>query len=506
MKRTILLVFCAIVCCVSLNAQTDLESNLKKHVSTLASPDMMGRGIGTIYEDKALDYIKSELEAIGLTTTLIEEDSDVFYKDEIDAEIEEVVVEEVVADDDSQPRKVKILYTVIKSTSTEKQEGEMLLMSEHTGDGSETIQGHVLIKHGACLATSNAAMIELAKKLKSRASELKRDVVIVFTSDYTSVQKYMNENRGMNIITSFGINRLNYYGEKEADEEDEYNDLLYSMKDGVNDFSAILAPVFLSDNTITTELLKSYNAYSYVRSGGPRIEAYADSASLLDYSKTALAVNNIEKVVLAINTANLKKEKKSKNQEDDDIDPMFSFGGKQYKHKSYFGLNFMYGDNTHDYKEGYMTGKESYALSAGIFYKWQFSKDYALKLDANYERAYAKRDDGKFRSDVISIPLTFMVSTSGISWMGFEVGIGAYYDYMLAGQLKHTVSGEFQYEDVDFNKFNRHEIGLNCEVSWRIGHFIVGYQYKHAYTDKMIDYPKGTIRENTSYLKLGWRF
>ena len=63
-------VFFTLAFCLGLitfaNAQSTLQENLSKHVHYLASDDMKGRAVGSKELDRAADYIKKELKAIGL--------------------------------------------------------------------------------------------------------------------------------------------------------------------------------------------------------------------------------------------------------------------------------------------------------------------------------------------------------------------------------------------------------------------------------------------------------
>jgi|GEM_PF-2128265 hypothetical protein len=66
MKRNIILLTLIVLCSLTLKAQETLKERLTRHVYTLADDSMRGRERGTIYAQKALNYIKQELQTAGL--------------------------------------------------------------------------------------------------------------------------------------------------------------------------------------------------------------------------------------------------------------------------------------------------------------------------------------------------------------------------------------------------------------------------------------------------------
>ena len=504
MRKLFILTMFAFLFITVANAQTDLENTLKKHVYTLADPSMKGRTAGSIYSEKARQYIQKELESCGLTVTNYEVVSDSLFANNDDEDLVEEVVEEVVAEDTkAEPKIYKNIYTVVPAGAKDKTDEYITIVADFTGYGTDTIQGYELIKYSADkYASSVAVAIELAKKFNARKHELKRSIIFLFTEDCTNDNvEYLERNTFKENKVAFILGQLGYQSKDSTGAYlEDIENIEYAYNNRFKNFSSLIQPIVLPDVSINTSVEDRYYYNNIIRiSSQSYYDNYSDTAGNLDYPMMAKLTDQIEKVVYAVDTVkNIEIEKKT----DDDIDYYDSYSAftKRYKKKSYFGLNFMWGSNQHDYQEGYMTGKDSYALSAGVFYKWQFASALALKIDANYERAYAKRADGKFRSDVISVPLTLMLSTPGTSLFGMDFGVGVYYDYMFAGQIQH--------KDIDFDIFNRHEIGINWELSLRFSHFIISWQYKHSYTDKMHkDYfPDGKILENTHFLKLGWRF
>lgn len=496
MKRGFNFLLLALAVIGSVNAQSviGVEGILKQHVYTLASKEMRGRAKNTQYADMALDYIQSNLASAGLKSEIYEytiTESDVIaaeVTDETEDVNDEIILEEM---------KHKILYSVINATN--KANDYIIIHAQYTGNGVDTIQGHEIFNYGANHdAAAVAILMETAKNINAAKSLLKHNYIVVFYDSWDS--SFLADSvftAKFNTIAHFQVTRLGLHTKDDNGDYTEDANIIYTINSReFKNFSSIVQPILLPDTGVNSLIEETYVKNSACMiSNDNYISAYNDVADSLDYTMMTKITNQLSAVFIAIGVE--KKLEIEKQTFEDEIASNYNFD-KQTKRKSFFGLNLMYGDNWHYYKDGYMTGKNSYALACGLFYKWQYSKYSALKLEANYERAYAKRHDGKFRSDVVSIPLTYLVTTNYYGNTGFEIGIGAYYDYMFAGQLQH--------QDIDFDKFNCHEIGYTYEVNLRFKHFIIGYQYKHSFTDKMIDYDKSKIIENTSSIKLSWQF
>ena len=267
----------------------------------------------------------------------------------------------------------------------------------------------------------------------------------------------------------------------------------------------------MNDLDIHTNISEDYSGenskipFNYV-SNDNYVTKHEDVADTLDYVMMDKLTAQLQKVIVAFSNAKLDIDsyKERLATEEEAMDIVFDRFGRKYKHRSYFGINLMpLGTNQHDYQEGNMTGKPSYAFSAGMFYRWQFSKSWALKLDANYEHVNAKRHDGKYNANVVSVPLSIMLTTGGRSALEFDFYLGAYYDYILSGKLAG--------KKLDFDDFKRSEWGFQCGFDFRFGRFIIGGYYKTPWNSVNTEEYRqtngiGRINEGTTYFKLGWRF
>ena len=492
MKFKNLLILLALFTLLQANAQK--EDILKKHVSFLASKEMKGRQAHTEMAEKALQYIEEDLQKSGLQCKD-------FYlsKDSLFSNF-------YVVDDNEDT--CHALYTVIESNATDKKDAYVVITAKYTGYGVDTLQGHELIGYSANdNASGTAVAMELAKMFFAERSNLKRGVIVLFTDDentrpyakYLS-SEYKNIEAGFDLY-EFGLQRKDTLGNYDED----YNNIRYNLTQRIKKISQIVTPLTINDLSIHS-LISYYSGeesaipFSYI-SGPISADVYYDCADSIDYEMMNLLNNQIFTVIKGVANSEFEiEELEDKPAFEDELSGLYNGFTNKYKHKSYFGINIMpLGDNSHYYEEGNMTGKKDNAFSAGIFYRWQFSSAWALRMDANYEYVKAKRHDGIFSSSVLSLPLSLALTTGGRPSIGLDIYAGGYYDYILNGKLGG--------KKLNFDDFKRYEWGFQWGLDIRLYRFILGYYCKIPWNNKMTDkYDAGRILENTSYFKLAFRF
>ena len=495
LKITFLMLACMILSLS--NAQT--EKQLKKHVSYLASKELKGRKSQSTEAEKALKYIKSDLENAGLKCKEFSLPADSLNVNDFGEEFSGTY---------------HALYTVIESSKANKSDEYIVITAEYTGYGVDTIQGYEIINYAAHhTAASTAMVMELAKNLNKERANLDRGVIIIFPDDgYTRPYANYLLNDYKNIVMGFDIYNLGFQSKDSEGNyvEDEYN-INYALSPRLKKATQIITPLVMNDLDIHTNISEDYSGenskipFNYV-SNDNYVTKHEDVADTLDYVMMDKLTAQLQKVIVAFSNAKLDIDsyKERLATEEEAMDIVFDRFGRKYKHRSYFGINLMpLGTNQHDYQEGNMTGKPSYAFSAGMFYRWQFSKSWALKLDANYEHVNAKRHDGKYNANVVSIPLSIMLTTGGRSALEFDFYLGAYYDYILSGKLAG--------KKLDFDDFKRSEWGFQCGFDFRFDRFIIGGYYKTPWNSVNTEEYRqtngiGRINEGTTYFKLGWRF
>ncbi len=486
MKKVLTLLTFVFVVTTLLNAQTTLENNIVKHVKILSSDEMQGRAEGSAQIQDAANYIKQQLNEVGLKVYdfPIKGDSLKPYSDSLSLGV---------------TGKIEInntytaFYTIINAPNNNTK--YTLLSTYFSGYGVDTIKQCLLIKNSANVgASGTATLIELAKYFKTNQDKLKKNIIIFFTEygdmgiqDYY-LSKYFNEG---NIDMAINIRDVGYLGTDE--DEGQY---YYNVSSDIKDASKILQPILLRDVDLPTSA--DYNnvfVFPMIDVGSEiYLPIYEDIADSLNYSMMASLTTQLEKVILAFNNADVEIDTTTINKTESN-----SYSSLFGKNTSYFGINLMIGSNTHYYTEGRMTGKSAMSYSAGLFYKWQFSNMWAMKLDANYERAYANRNDGRYKSNVLSVPLSIMYAV-GYDDFEFLCGVGPYYDYTLSAKLAG--------ESVSWDDFNRSEWGWQWSLSIRFMNCILGYYQKIGISNMMTnDFPlDGKIENRNRYFFIGITF
>ncbi|MDO5760392.1 MAG: outer membrane beta-barrel protein, partial [Bacteroidota bacterium] len=490
MKRILFLLLFVLLLSTFSNAQTT-EEQLRNYVSFFASKELRGREPQSTEAERTLQYIKTELGK------------------------ENLVCKDFFLDADSLKRegyedykgKYHALYTVIESNSSNKIDEYLVITTTYSGFGVDTIQGYEIIKYSATSSASSTAItMELAKNLNKEAKNLKRGIIVIFAEGEYNIPFANYLNKDYNIVAGFDIDRLGYQAKDSLGNynEEAYN-IEYNLSSRIRNASKLVNMLVLNDLDINARIY-SYShkntkiPFSFI-SNNNYIDIYQDVADSVDYFMMNKLSTQIQRVITNIDNADLEidKYKASVNKQES----IWSSFANKYEHKSYFGVNIMpFGTNRHEYQEGNMTGKSARAFSVGVFYRWQFSSTWALKLDANYERLKAKRHEGKYSANVLSVPLSLVLTTGGNAMWGLDVYAGAYYDYIIRGKLNG--------EKISFDDFKREEWGFQWGLDVRVYRFIIGLYAKTPWNSTNTKTYRennnlGRINEYTQYtFKLGW--
>lgn len=478
------------------NAQNTLKENLSKHVHRLASDEMKGRALGTKEMDNAANYIKEQLKNIGLTVVefnVLKDSLDNFVTDNESYSIDSKEVDIAVEKESRENIIYKNFYTIIPTLDSTNIDKYTMLSAKYIGGGIDTIKQYAIINNSAnSSASACAALIELAKYFKENQSKLKKNLIIFFNGGIANsiACEYFSKrfDKGSIELDIF-MDALGYLAGNPT--EWQYS---YIVSSKIQNASKILQPILLKDvNFPTTADYENWTDFPTMKIEGDYLYSYLDVPDSLNYDMMEKIVNQSKEVILAFNTTILQIDY-SKHKRKDYGDLFF-----ETSDKSYFGINLMIGSNKHYYSEGRMTGKAAMSYSAGMFFKWQFNKFWALKIDANYERAYANRHDGRFASDVLSVPITFM-SAIGSKNIEFLQGLGVYYDYNLSAKLDD--------KSVSWDDFNRGEWGIQFSLGFSFGSFMIGYYQKLGLSDFMTSRftHSGKLYNRNQYFTIGWHF
>ncbi len=477
-------------------SQDSLQQKLYSHVEYLASDEMQGRAINSPQAEKTYEYITNHLSELGIKFQQFNVELDSL----LDASNE---IMSIVNDGEPEEQRTLTYHNIIANidiNNSEYPNEYMILMAHYTGRGVDTIKECSIIKNSALdNASGVATLLELAKYLSKNKHLLKRNIIFLF-SEYDNVDEialyWAKQNKDKKLQVCFSLRNLSIKNLEEYDESFDY--VVPNLLDGA---SKIIQPILLKDvNLPTTAHYDTYHFLPVIEVNGGYLPYYEDISSVLNYESMANITNQLKEVIIAFNNSDIKAfsfdEIRQYNKEDSyDFTSIW-----REKNKSYFGINLLIGSNKHYYTEGRMTGKSAMSYSAGIFYKYPILRSCALKLDVNYERAYANRHDGRYKSDVLSVPLSFLFRLVSIESFEVYYGVGVYYDYTLSAKLNN--------QKVDWKLFNRNEFGWQFSLAWRFSNVILGYYQKIGISGMMNDAYgySGPIKNRNQYFLLSFVF
>ena len=322
LKITFLMLACMILSLS--NAQT--EKQLKKHVSYLASKELKGRKSQSTEAEKALKYIKSDLENAGLKCKEFSLPADslnaTYFGEEFSGTYH-------------------ALYTVIESSKANKSDEYIVITAEYTGYGVDTIQGYEIINYAAHhTAASTAMVMELAKNLNKERANLDRGVIIIFPDDgYTRPYANYLLNDYKNIVMGFDIYNLGFQSKDSEGNyvEDEYN-INYALSPRLKKATQIITPLVMNDLDIHTNISEDYSGenskipFNYV-SNDNYVTKHEDVADTLDYVMMDKLTAQLQKVIVAFSNAKLDIDsyKERLATEEEAMDIVFDRFGRKYK-------------------------------------------------------------------------------------------------------------------------------------------------------------------------------
>lgn len=483
LKRFLFTFIIALVILPSTNAfsQNSIE-RIKKDVYVLASDSLMGRGAGTIFGDKASQYIYARFIENGLKP---------IYQN-----IKERTTQ-------------KNVYCVIEGSDSILK-NEFIILGAHYDHLGYRIKGNdTIIYNGADDNASGTSLIlELGRKINENKEKFKRSIVLIaFDSEETGLNGsdyFANSQEKYNdIIISHNTKlmmSLDMVGFLKTSKElkivgvgliDNYSQ--YFKNSSLNDKYKVNFKAF--DKSIFTgsdhdSFLKKNIPSFYVSTGlKSPYHKPEDDAQLIDYEGINDICNFFYESLL--NFANAEQIKPS---------------GKNPKVKkpipsNYCGFELVIGNNQHYYAEGRMTGKTDFAYGAGFFGKFELSNFFAIKTGVNYNYLGAKRYESEVKYHSASIPILLSLkANTPDNGYEFSVSIGGFYSYIFDSRA--NINGV---EHKDY--LNKNVWGVQTEFEIRFRRFFYGYQFQRSLSNILTDpISNGKTNQITNTFKIGYVF
>ena len=485
MKNTLALVLMLInilVFAPEVNAQLGLKEKLEKHVYTLADDSLKGRKEGSVYSQKAADYIISHFKDIGIPP---------FNKD----------------GSFLQPFKdnLKNIVGILHGNDTILKDEYIVVGAHYDHLGVKTQNGEEVIYNGADdNASGIAVLIELGRILKQNQSSLKRSVILIaFDAEETGL------NGSRYFVNSSGIPSEKIKLMISADMVGWYVKSGYVKYSGTgsinNGHELVLDKNLIPDGLNVTaqkfekSIFTATDTEPFAKVGIPTLAVTTglkspyhkpeDDADLIDYDGMVLITEHLTNIVRTVS-------------EDGD----YSASGKiAPKHgntmrKFSFGVSGNIGSNYHYYTDGALDGKSANSYGIGITSQLNM-RSFAIRPEVYYEYRQAKHPAGKIKTHNITIPLNLVFQTTGSSMFCADVFIGGYFS--------HKFSGKQGRDNLDFtNTFYQNEGGLNFGFDFQFTRIRFGFASRQALSNftRLKNGDNAHIRNRANYFTLTYIF
>lgn len=459
-------------------AEAQRIERLKEHVYTLASDSLLGRKAGSPESEKAARYIENEWREIGLASY-----NDSTYHHHF--------------------MKYKNLVAVIEGQD-ERLKDEYILLGAHYDHIGFKVKGNdTIIYNGADdNASGAAALIEVARELLERQSELKRSVIIAaFDAEEIGLigSTHFVKNKLFpleDIKLMMSIDMVGWYRAKGA--------VIYS---GVKSFkngdamlkSPEIVPQGLNVKTESFErnVFVATDTQPFAAKGIPTLAVTTglkspyhkpeDEAHLIDYEGMDLIVEHLTNLTVMLSNEN-------------DLTPTGKLAPKHRTSRDLIelALTANIGSNSHYYTAGAVDGKLASSSGVGLGVQLNMGS-FALRPELFYDWVNAKHPEGHFRTNNLTIPMN-LVLQSGERMGSFDFFAGPYYRYRLKAKVGEQMIGE--------GRFRKDEWGINYGVRVSLGPFIVGATSRSALTNLTFEpnVDGAHLRNRSAYLTLGFRF
>lgn|SRR5574344_391215 len=303
MRRNLILLTFIVLCSITLKAQETLKERVTRHVYTLADDSMRGRERGTIYAQKALNYIKEELQTAGLNPIEQTTTKEILNRMQMSTEEKRCCGGIYIIYNNGSHN----LYCVIEGNDSILKKEYILvhaIYSHFRLSKDEITNG---ANHNA---SSVAAMIEFAKMLKENQSLLKRSIVLFFEEDDTSSFEYFINLLPLRAKISFLLDDIGYI-DKKAIRKSYVGNIRYYVDKRISKCKKILKSVLKNDNSVPIyiDYTPSYIDYQnksipYVNIEGNEIYPKNDIPKALDYDLLTNVTKQIYKVLLTFSSTN----------------------------------------------------------------------------------------------------------------------------------------------------------------------------------------------------------
>lgn len=493
MKNVLLLIAAVAICGVSI-AQNSQRQRLEKHLYTLAADSLRGRAAGTDDGRRAAEYIRRQWRQMGMIPLWNNNYDDPFVK----------------AQPMSAGNSFCNLIGLIEGSDPVLKNEYIVIGAHYDHVG---VKGDKIYNGADDNASGSSCVLEVARQLINKKSELKRSVIIcafdaeeigLFGSSQMVAQlkahNMLDKVKLMLSVDMVGWYNANGYLVMEGSKTvADANELLSPDKLG-SDLKVKLVPFEKSLFTATdTEPFAEAGIATIAVTTGLKSPYHKpeDDADLIDY-------NGLDRITDYIVALTIKASQRHNN--------LASGNLAKKHHQSDFEIGLAAGYNhcNLEYPDASFEGKPYLGFQSGIMLQYKISKNFKLHADILYSFSHCHLP---FANDAYSPGFgmeqhSIMVPASlqlGIFKTGFgvHVGLGCYYARLLGGDFYGVRPASLPSFDINKNHFGLvWNIGIRVGGNWQLTGTYFG-QF-----NKLFDTSNGlpNAKENIYAVSLGYYF
>ncbi len=461
------------------------SSFLEKHVNTLASDALLGRGFGTPQGKLAAEYIAQQMEDAGIAPLHGSYLHPFSHREGI-LNIPGVNVAGIIPGNDP----------LLK--------GEFIVLGAHFDHlGWMISQGDTVVYNGADdNASGSATIIEIGRNLADNQASLGRSVVIVaFDGEESGLigSTWFVENSIIpphQIKLMFSIDMVGMYNTHRGLD-------MVGVK-MLTDYEHVVGELAGEYGITVTKANKSVGQRTdtapFGNIGIPAIHAYTglespyhkpgDTASKLDYEGMAKVADFVSSATLYLSTVPSISDLPA-------LDEDAGLVARTKKFRS--GVRVNMGTGYHNFKDEAYRGKTIVAFEAGVFGNIQLTRLLMIQPELLYETKGSQSLEGNIRTSSITTPLNLLLATPDEGFVRAYVQVGGYYSYHFGGSQG---GASLDYEET----YNRNELGLTYGIGMEAMNVQLGLYYQSGLTNLLHDSEGVKVTNQNFYVMLGVMF
>ena len=462
-----------------------LPGRLKRHVVTLTSDEMEGRGLGTKGKLLAKNYIADNFRDIGLTTF---DGLDEYF----------------------QHFELRIGLAIVKATnvvgflegSDPALKDEYIVIGAHYDHlGYRPVNGRVVYPGADDNASGTAMLIELASFFAENPQMMGRSIIfIAFDAEESGLhgsEWFISGNKVVgreNVKLMFSLDMV---GMLEANRGVDLRGIS-TLENGTGLAEKMASAQNLTIRRTTADLPVRTDTYPFGLAGIPSVHVFTgmespyhspeDTWDLLDYRGMARITLFMFSFVSRLSGL-------------PELNPSRRFARLQHPWalRSNMGLIGLAGSTYHEYPDDFFRANNVFAFSSGIFFQMHFGYRLTLQQDAMFDYNGSRSPEGTFRRSSLIFPLNLHVNLAS------SRGIGRFYS-ITGGYFRHNLWGRDGAEDLDFNTTHPGgEWGVNLGFGGEINRIQIATVWRKGITD-ITTADDTKIVENGVYFSLGYIF